>query len=178
MDSLLPQNCKAFICLISWDFIQKQYSSGPFKTVHVHVKIEFYGLSALLVRDSKDKGNDMTQRCWLNSTLSVIGRLITRRLWWIMASKNRPLGLPLLCDSREHLHYFKMLSAGLIWRMYYNLVQKAYFSHMQWTKTLSVSFCLHCKSGKSSVISMLMIDTKTCEDQDNWSTFSVPGDNK
>lgn len=25
----------------------------------------------------------------------------------------------------------------------------------------------HCRSGKSSVISMLMIGTETCEDQDN-----------
>lgn len=50
------------------------------KLIFYFSEVELYGLSALLVRDRKDKGNAMPQKCWLNSTVSVIGGLITRCL--------------------------------------------------------------------------------------------------
>lgn len=89
-----------------------------------------------------------------------------------MPAQNRPLGLPPL--SREHLHSLEKLFAGSIWRMYCNLVQKAYFS-LQWQDLLGSSndedclraFSLHCRSGKSFVITMIMIGPETCEDHDN-----------
>ncbi len=114
-----------FICLICWDLIQKQYSSGPFKTVHIFSEVEWYGLSAL--KQERQRQCYAAKVLAKFNSMSVIGGLITRFLWWIMASQNRLLGLLLLCESREHLHHFKMLFAGLIWKMYCHLVQKGYF---------------------------------------------------
>lgn len=152
------------------------------------------------------KGNNSHVLClWLFQTINFIFRKQFLCIWCLCAAKEldnvnsmslteglffksaaiiRPFGIPPLSESKEHLQYLMTFfwMGFVLWfgsKSIISLLSNGeIFQDCRMTVTLSTCLFRHCRSGKSFVISMVMISTETCEDQDNWSSFWVSGDNK